>query len=91
MRAGGFEAHVGAGPLSCGATPRCATVAALRERLVALKRRPEWKDRRDVVLEVDREVPYQTIVEVMDAVRAGPDGRPLFPHLALSVPPEGAR
>lgn len=70
----------------------CGTAEALRATLRRLKQTAAWRDRRDAVIEVDAQVPYARIIEVMDALRGPADGAPLFPNIALATtPPPPAR
>jgi biopolymer transport protein ExbD len=53
----------------------------LVEELVTLKK--EFPDKRDAVLLLDNEILYETIIDIMDAVRVNGD-RELFPDISLA-------
>jgi biopolymer transport protein ExbD len=53
----------------------------LVEELVTLKK--EFPDKRDAVLLLDSEILYETIIDIMDAVRVNGD-RELFPDISLA-------
>jgi len=50
-------------------------------KLVALKK--EFPDKRDAVLLLDSEILYETIIDIMDAVRINGDTE-LFPDISLA-------
>ena len=53
----------------------------LIEKLVSLKK--EFPEKRDAVLLLDSEILYETIIEVMDAMRVNGDAE-LFPEISLA-------
>jgi biopolymer transport protein ExbD len=69
-------------------------LAALSLRMQQLKRR--YPAARDAVLLIERDVPYDSLVQVIDAVRNAPSPRPglvagdeLFPDISLGDAPAG--
>ncbi len=81
----GFAVYTGKTLLPCAGERGCATLDLLRGRLVELKKSPEWAERVGVVLEVRHDMSFREVVELMDVLRSGPDERPLFPNVTLSV------
>ncbi|ROR29499.1 ExbD/TolR family protein [Inmirania thermothiophila] len=64
---------------------------ALAAKLAEIKAR--FPEAREITLLLEPEIAYQTLVDVMDTVRLGPEGGGglLFPDVALGeAPPEGA-
>ncbi len=81
----GIAVYGGGALLPCDGERRCATREKLRALLVELKRKPAWANQDGVVLQVDPAVAFREVVELMDLLRAGPDGKPLFPNVTLST------
>ncbi len=46
---------------------------------------PEFKDEMGVTITADRQIPYQAVVDAMDAVRKDDQGEELFPEVGFSV------
>jgi biopolymer transport protein ExbD len=60
------------------------TLTACAARLK--KGSPDFADETQVTVTANSDVPYQTIISVIDAVRSGPKGETLFPDVAFGVP-----
>jgi biopolymer transport protein TolR len=55
----------------------------LQKVVVDLKRKNEKEQQ--AILAANPEIPYETIIGVMDVLRAGPDAKPLFPLVLFST------
>lgn len=86
IKASGGNVGAGCQALGSGLAVRGRDYAALRACVTKLKSQSEaFAGEGSVTLSASPDIPYETVIGVMDALRAADDGSELFPDVALAV------